>query len=78
MERDIAGIVAAAVKGGKYGLRDAFARCTQMTLIINMEDDEWEEVAKLSGQQLERETGIQWKLDEAERKRARALVKDKA
>jgi conserved oligomeric Golgi complex subunit 4 len=49
-----------------------------MTLIINMEDDEWEEVAKLSGQQLERETGIQWKLDEAERKRARALVKDKA
>ncbi|KAK4614212.1 Conserved oligomeric Golgi complex subunit 4 [Fulvia fulva] len=77
LERDIAGIVASAVKGGKYELRDAFARCTQMTLIINMEDDEWEEISKLSGAQLERETGVQWKLDAEERKRARNIVKDR-
>ena len=80
LERDIAGIVAAAVKGGKYELRDVFARCTQMTLVLNMEDDEWEEVQELGGaakkSQLERETGVQWKLDEAERKRVRGLIKD--
>lgn len=76
LERDIAGIVAAAVKGGKYELRDEFARCTQMTLIMNMEDDEWEEISRLSGAELDRETGVVWKLDADERKRARALVKD--
>ncbi|KAF2160567.1 hypothetical protein M409DRAFT_28952 [Zasmidium cellare ATCC 36951] len=78
LERDIAGIVAAAVKGGKYELRDAFARCAQMTLILNMEDDEWEEISKLSGVQLERETGVQWKLDAEERKRVRSIIKDQA
>lgn len=78
LDRDIAGIVAAAVKGGKYELRDAFARCTQMTLILNMEDDEWEEISTLSGVQLERETGVQWKLDAEERKRVRSIIKDQA
>ncbi|KAF7190758.1 Conserved oligomeric Golgi complex subunit 4 [Pseudocercospora fuligena] len=78
LERDIANIVAAAVKGGKYELRDVFAKCTQMTLIINMEDDEWEEISKLNGEQLERESGVQWQLDAEERKRARNVVKDMA
>lgn len=75
LERDVAGIVAAAVKGGKYELRDAFAKCTQMILVLNMEEDEWEEVSKLSGKELERATGVQWKLDEGERRRVRALLK---
>jgi hypothetical protein len=71
LERDIAGIVNAAVAGGKYGLRDAFTKCTQMTLIMNMEDDEWEEAADdLTG-----ESGIAWVLDVEERKRVRAIVK---
>ncbi|CAK3903483.1 Conserved oligomeric Golgi complex subunit 4 [Lecanosticta acicola] len=77
LERDIAGIVAAAVKGGKYELRDSFARCVQMTLILNMEDDEWEEIAKLNGAQLERDTGVAWKLDAEERRKVRAIVKDR-
>lgn len=77
LERDVAAMVAIAVKGGKYELRDAFARCTQMTLIMNMEDDEWEEISKLTGIQLERETGIDWKLDADERRRVRAIVKDR-
>lgn len=77
LERDVAGIVAAAVKGGKYELRDAFARCVQMTLIMNMEDDEWEEISNLNGAQLERETGVAWKLDAEERKKARLVVKDR-
>ncbi|OQO11654.1 hypothetical protein B0A48_03381 [Cryoendolithus antarcticus] len=76
LERDVASIVAMAVKGGRYELRDLFARSVQMTLIMNMEDDEWEDIAKLGGPQLERETGVVWKLDIEERKRARAVVKD--
>jgi len=79
LERDIAGIAAAAVKGSvRYELRDVFARCVQMTLIINMEDEEWEEISKLSGAQLERESGVEWKLDGDERKRVRAVVKDRS
>jgi hypothetical protein len=71
LERDIAGIITAAVAGGKYGLRDAFTKCTQMTLIVNMDDDEWEEVAEdTTG-----ESGIPWVLDAEERKRVRAIVK---
>ncbi|KAJ4374954.1 Golgi transport complex subunit 4 [Neocucurbitaria cava] len=71
LERDISGIITAAVAGGKYGLRDAFTKCTQMTLIMNMEDDEWDEVANdTSG-----ESGIPWVLDAEERKRVRAIVK---
>ncbi|KAK5725860.1 Golgi transport complex subunit 4 [Elasticomyces elasticus] len=77
LERDIAGIVAAAAKGGKYELRDLFARCVQMTLVINMEDDEWEEVGKLDGAKLEKETGVKWRLDADERKRVRAIVKER-
>ena len=70
LERDISGIVTAAVAGGKYGLRDAFTKCTQMTLIMNMEDDEWEEVAgDESGD------GIPWVMDAEERKKVRAIVK---
>nr|OQO25964.1 hypothetical protein B0A51_06288 [Rachicladosporium sp. CCFEE 5018] len=76
LERDVASIVGTAVKGARYELRDLFARSVQMTLIMNMEDDEWEDIAKLSGPQLERETGVAWKLDGEERKRARAIVKD--
>jgi hypothetical protein len=71
LERDIASIIAAAVAGGKYGLRDAFTKCTQMTLIMNMEDDEWDEVADdVTG-----ESGIPWVMDVEERKRVRAIVK---
>jgi hypothetical protein len=70
LERDISGIVTAAVAGGKYGLRDAFTKCTQMTLIMNMEDDEWDEVvSEESGD------GIPWVMDAEERQRVRAIVK---
>jgi hypothetical protein len=78
LERDIAGIVSAAAKGGRYELRDLFARSVQMTLIMNMEEDEWEEISKMNGPQLERETGVSWKLDADERKRARGVVKDRS
>jgi len=70
LERDIAGVVAAAVAGGKYGLRDAFTKCSQMTLVMNMEEDEWEEVGMGDGG-----GGVEWVLDGEERRRVRAIVK---
>ncbi|KAH7410049.1 hypothetical protein DE146DRAFT_674836 [Phaeosphaeria sp. MPI-PUGE-AT-0046c] len=71
LERDIAGIIAAAVAGGKYGLRDAFTKCTQMTLIMNMEDDEWDEIAEENSG----DSGILWVLDVEERKRPFSIGK---
>ena len=77
MERDISGIVAAAVKGGRYELRDLFARCTQIVLVVNMDEEEWDEIKPLNGAELERISGVVWKLDEGERRRARGLLRDK-
>ena len=76
LERDISGIVTAATKGHRYELRDSFSRCVQITLVVNMEDDEWEEVSALGGKEkeVERVTGVEWKLDEGERMRARGLL----
>lgn len=75
LERDISGIVNAAVKGGKYALRDAFVRCTEMTLILNMEEDEWEEIKGL-GVEEQREQGMEWHLDASERARTRGIIDD--
>ncbi|KAI7040365.1 hypothetical protein KC352_g46645, partial [Hortaea werneckii] len=66
LERDISGIVSAACRGGRYDLREVFGRCVQMCLVVNMEEDEWEEIEKLKGQELERVSGVQWKLDAEE------------
>lgn len=75
LERDIASIVGIVVRGGRYGLRDAFARCMQICLVMNMETDEWEESqAVLPGN---RDEGIEWRIDSEERARARAMVKDR-
>ncbi|KAF2457484.1 COG4 transport protein-domain-containing protein [Lineolata rhizophorae] len=79
LERDVAGLAAAAVAGGRYGLRDAFARVVQMTVVMNLEEDEWEELGagredagEKEGQE---EAGIAWVLDREERVRARAIVR---
>jgi len=77
LERDISGIVAAAVKGGRYELRDLFARCTQIALVVNMDEEEWDEIKVLGGAELERVSGVIWKLDEGERRRARGLLKER-
>jgi hypothetical protein len=72
LERDIAGIASAIVRGGRYGLRDAFSRCIQICLVMNMEDDEWEEVRDSEG---DGESGITWVLDLDERNRARSMIR---
>ena len=74
LERDIASIVSIVVSGGRYGLRDAFARCTQICLVMNMENDEWEELQAASKAGVGEE-GVEWKIDSEERTRARAMVR---
>jgi hypothetical protein len=69
MERDFSGIVSVVARGN-YGARELFARVTQTLMVANMEDDEWEELAA------EGEDGMQWVLDEDERRRARNLVRE--
>jgi len=73
LERDVAGIVSIVVKGGRYGLRDIFSRCTQICLVMNMEDDEWEELK--AAQSGAGNDGSDWKIDGEERSRAKAMVK---
>lgn len=74
LERDIAGIVSTVVRGGKYGLRDAFARCTQICLVMNMEEDEWDELQARRGGASGDAT--EWKIDGDERVRARAMLRN--
>ena len=71
LERDITSVISIAVRGGRYGLRDAFTRCTQICMIMNMEEDEWDELQTTpSG------TSIPWTIQADERLRARAMIQD--
>ena len=75
LERDITSIVNIVIRGGRYSLRDAFARCTQICLVMNMEEDEWEELQAESPKPAS-DDDMGWKMDKEERSRARAMVRD--
>lgn len=68
MERDFSAIVNAVSKGS-YVVREVFAKVTQLLMVANMEDDEWDEIVAQDG-----DDGIDWVLTEDERRRARSLV----
>jgi conserved oligomeric Golgi complex subunit 4 len=77
LQRDVSGIVSAAVDVGsghgapdRYRHRNAFVRCQQIVLITAMEEDEWEDI--LQGG--ESATVID-KLSVEEQKRARLMVR---
>ncbi|KAI5862222.1 COG4-domain-containing protein [Durotheca rogersii] len=69
MERDFSGIVSTVARGN-YSVRELFARITQILMVANMEEEEWEELGGESD-----EDDIQWVLNEDERRRARNFVK---
>lgn len=72
MERDFSAIVSAVARGN-YALRDRFARVSQILMVANMEDDEWDElVADEDGD--EAGGGMKWVLAEEDRRRARNIV----
>lgn len=77
LERDVSGVVSAAVDiGGTYGApgryrhREAFVRCTQMVLVMGMDEDEWEDVLR-GGETAE----VVDKLNREELTRIRAMVR---
>jgi hypothetical protein len=69
MERDFSGIVSVVTRGN-YKVRELFTRVTQILMVANMENEEWEELAA------EGEHSMQWVLPEDDRRRARNLVKE--
>lgn len=72
MERDINNIASVIVQGKKYVYRDAFLKCSQICMVMNMEEDEWEELqsnADSTGELADRLTAD-------ERTRARAMIKE--
>ena len=75
LERHVAGVVQAACGDARYGVREAFARCRQIVLVAGMESEEWEGLGEGRGAE---EDGVMWVLDGAERRRARALVAERA
>jgi hypothetical protein len=72
MERDFSGIVGVVCRGGKYGIREVFARVLQVLMVVNMEEDEWEEVKGGAGGE---DDGMNWVISEEERVRARGIIK---
>lgn len=74
LERDITNIINVVARGGRYGLRDIFARCMQICLVMNVEDDEWDELQQSSFKP-KSGSNMDWKIDVEERSRARAMVR---
>ncbi len=72
MDRDFSGIVGAISKGN-YAVREVFGKTSQILMVANMEDDEWEE---LSAAAEAGDDGMTWALNEEERRKARSLVID--
>lgn len=71
LEHDVNEIIKVVVKGQKYSFREAFLRCSQICMIMNMDDDEWEETLESGGE-------VADKLKPDERVRARNMVKESA
>ncbi|KAM0146082.1 hypothetical protein ACHAQE_010924 [Botrytis cinerea] len=76
MERDYGGIVGVIARGGKYGLRDVFARVLQVAMVVNMDEEEWEAVNVEGGGLGEEEVEMVWVLTVDERTRARGMVRE--
>jgi len=59
-------------RGGRYAVRDAFARVAQICMLVNMEDENGMRLSRKSKKETRRWRGV---LSEDERRRARALVR---
>ena len=83
LERDMTNVINLALKGGGYETRAAFTRCTQICLILNLEEEEWDELKESFSTKdpgikspvvTKDENTIDWKLSIEERTRARAMI----
>ncbi|EXJ93229.1 hypothetical protein A1O3_01786 [Capronia epimyces CBS 606.96] len=71
LEHDINEIIKVVVRGQKYTFREAFLRCSQICMIMNMDEEEWDESADSGGEFAD-------KLKPDERIRARNMVKERS
>ncbi|KAI0391977.1 COG4-domain-containing protein [Xylariaceae sp. FL0594] len=69
MERDFNHIIGTVSKDN-YGVRELFGRVSQILMVANMEDEEWDELVEAGD-----DGGIEWVLTLDERRRARNLVR---
>lgn len=69
LEHDINEIIKVVVKGQKYSFREAFLRCSQICMIMNMDEEEWDELQSSGGE-------VADKLKAEERVRARNMVRE--
>lgn len=72
LERDLAGIVAAATRDGRYELRDHFVKCMEIIMVAGMEQDEWDDM--ITTEREGGDEGREWSIDLDERRRARSMV----
>jgi conserved oligomeric Golgi complex subunit 4 len=72
LERDLSAVVGVVGRGGKWEVRDAFARVSQMGVLVSMEDEEWDAIVE-SEEGGEEE--VAWVLSVEERRRVRGLVR---
>ncbi|KAK5657094.1 hypothetical protein OQA88_3622 [Cercophora sp. LCS_1] len=70
MERDF-GAIAGIVSRGNYAVREVFGKTTQILMVANMEEEEWDELTASE----DGEDGMLWVLNEDERKKARTIVR---
>lgn len=54
-----------------YALKEGFTRVSQILMLLNIEDEEWEEMQQLG----EEEDGVEWVLSEDERIKAKGIVR---
>ncbi|KAF4123983.1 P-type Ca2+ transporter type 2C [Geosmithia morbida] len=69
IEKDFTAMIS-TVSQDNYMVREAFAKVTQLLMVVNMEDDEWEEIVDLG-----EEDGIDWVITDEEKKKARGLTR---
>jgi hypothetical protein len=72
MERDFSGIIGVVARGGKYGVRDTMAKVSQICMLINMEEEEWDALVE---EEADGDEGMAWVLTLDERLKARNMVK---
>ena len=71
MERDFSRIVEIVARG-KYSVRDMFSKVTQICMLVNMEDEEWDALIEEENDGNEE---MAWVLSQDERLKARNMVK---
>jgi hypothetical protein len=72
LERDMSGVIGVIGRGGKWEIRDAFAKVSQMTMVVCMEEEEWDALVE---EEKGGEEEVAWVLSVEERNRCRTLVR---